>query len=114
MRQLLLRATGPLVLLWSLSACTVPDLRDLETERPRACDESHPCLPGYLCLSGQCRVAQPLGVRVSVPPVPTVAPVGGFTFTDPAGAAWRRDQVVPVRVEVDSQEVDEADRKSVV
>jgi outer membrane protein assembly factor BamB len=108
MRQPLLRAAGPLFLLWSLSSCTVPDLKDLEAERPRTCDESHPCLPGYLCLSGQCRVASPLGMRVSVPPAPTVAPAGGFTFTDPAGAAWRRDQVVAVRVEVDSQEVDEA------
>lgn len=107
MRQLLLRAMGPLVLLWSLSGCTVPGLEDLEAERPRACDDSHPCLPGYMCLSGQCRVGSPLGVRVSVPPAPTVAPAGGFTFTDPAGAAWRRDQVVAVRMEVDSQEVDE-------
>ncbi|MBM4381554.1 MAG: hypothetical protein FJ086_19990, partial [Deltaproteobacteria bacterium] len=37
-----------------LSACLVPSLSELESERPRSCDADHPCLSGYGCVAGRC------------------------------------------------------------
>lgn len=45
-------------------------------------------------------------LRVVVPPAPQPAAANGFTFMDPAGAAWRRDQGVQVQVESDSADLD--------
>lgn len=45
-------------------------------------------------------------LRLVVPPPPQPPAANGFTFVDPARAAWRRDQVVQVRVESDSADLD--------
>lgn len=51
----------------AFTACSVPSLEELQSERPRACDEQHACGAGQVCISGACRES-PCGSRT-----PTVA-----------------------------------------
>ncbi len=51
----------------ALPACSIPSLEELQSERPRACDEQHACGAGQVCISGACRES-PCGSRT-----PTVA-----------------------------------------
>ncbi len=39
--------------LW-LVGCTVPELGELEQDRPFSCDTAHPCAEGYRCAAGLC------------------------------------------------------------
>jgi hypothetical protein len=48
------RFTWAAGLMLLLVGCTVPELGDLEKERPRACNDAHPCTQGYECLGGVC------------------------------------------------------------
>lgn len=37
-----------------LAGCTVPDIVDLEKDKPFACDVAHSCADGYRCVAGAC------------------------------------------------------------
>jgi hypothetical protein len=53
-----MRVRPLLVLLVSVTGCTIPTLKDLEKERVRGCDANHLCASGYTCVAGECVVGE--------------------------------------------------------
>lgn len=49
-----LRLAFALLFAAAVCSCTVPELKDLP---PKACDQAHPCVEGYVCAAGVCVVA---------------------------------------------------------
>ncbi|WP_257448766.1 putative metal-binding motif-containing protein [Archangium lipolyticum] len=48
------RLTWAAGLMLLLAGCTVPELGELEKEKPRACNAEHACAGGYECVGGLC------------------------------------------------------------